>query len=58
MISNPVLYIVAGPNGSGKSLFSNRLTISDLEVFDGDKHLAALVKKYPEPIIATLQGAI
>jgi predicted ABC-type ATPase len=47
-MSNPVLFIVAGPNGSGKSLFSNRLTISDLEVFDGDKHMAALVKKYPE----------
>ena len=47
-MSTPVLYIVAGPNGSGKSLFSNRLTISDFEVFDGDKHMAALVKKYPE----------
>jgi predicted ABC-type ATPase len=47
-MSSPVLYIVAGPNGSGKSLFSKRLTVTDLEVFDGDKHMAALLKKYPE----------
>jgi predicted ABC-type ATPase len=47
-MSNPVLFIVAGPNGSGKSLFSKELTVSDLEVFDGDKHMTALVKKYPE----------
>jgi predicted ABC-type ATPase len=47
-MSNPVLFIVAGPNGSGKSLFSNELTISDLVVFDGDKHMATLIKKYPE----------
>ena len=47
-MSNPGLFIVAGPNGSGKSLFSKELTISDLEVFDGDKHMAVLVKKYPE----------
>jgi predicted ABC-type ATPase len=47
-MSNPVLFIVAGPNGSGKSLFSKELTVSDLEIFDGDKHMAALVKKYPE----------
>jgi predicted ABC-type ATPase len=47
-MSNPVLFIVAGPNGSGKSLFSKELTKSDLEVFDGDKHMAALIKKYPE----------
>lgn len=47
-MSNPVLFIVAGPNGSGKSLFSNELAISDLEVFDGDKHMAALIKQYPE----------
>lgn len=47
-MSNPVLFIVAGPNGSGKSLFSKELTIPDLEIFDGDKHMAALIKKYPE----------
>lgn len=47
-MSNPVLFIVAGPNGSGKSLFSKGLTESDIEVFDGDKHMAALIKKYPE----------
>jgi predicted ABC-type ATPase len=47
-MNNPVLFIVAGPNGSGKSLFSKELTISDFEVFDGDKHMAVLVKKYPE----------
>jgi predicted ABC-type ATPase len=47
-MSNPVLFIVAGPNGSGKSLFSKVLAVSDLEVFDGDKHMAALIKKYPE----------
>jgi predicted ABC-type ATPase len=47
-MSNPDLFIVAGPNGSGKSLFSKELTVSDFEVFDGDKHMAALVKKYPE----------
>jgi predicted ABC-type ATPase len=47
-MSNPVLFIVAGPNGSGKSLFSKKLTTTDLEVFDGDKHMATLAKKYPE----------
>ncbi|HEY8894756.1 MAG TPA: zeta toxin family protein [Niastella sp.] len=47
-MNNPVLFIVAGPNGSGKSLFSKELTIPDLEVFDGDKHMEALLKKYPE----------
>ena len=47
-MSNPVLFIVAGPNGSGKSLFSKVLTASDFAVFDGDKHMAALIKKYPE----------
>jgi predicted ABC-type ATPase len=47
-MTNPALFIVAGPNGSGKSLFSKEFTVSDLEVFDGDKHMAALVKKYPE----------
>jgi predicted ABC-type ATPase len=47
-MTNPDLFIVAGPNGSGKSLFSKELTVSDLEVFDGDKHMVALVKRYPE----------
>lgn len=47
-MNNPALFIVAGPNGSGKSLFSKELTVSDLEVFDGDKHMAALLKKFPE----------
>jgi len=42
------LFVVAGPNGSGKSLFSKELTISDYEVFDGDKHMSALVKQFPE----------
>jgi predicted ABC-type ATPase len=42
------LFVVAGPNGSGKSLFSKELTESDYEVFDGDKHMAELVKKFPE----------
>lgn len=44
----PKLFVVAGPNGSGKSLFSKELTISDFEVFDGDKHMAKLVKEFPE----------
>ncbi|MCS3800075.1 hypothetical protein [Niastella sp. OAS944] len=44
----PALFIVAGPNGAGKSLFSKELTVTELEVFDGDKHMTALVKKYPE----------
>jgi len=44
-MNNPVLFIVAGPNGSGKSLFSKELTVSDLKVFDGDKHMADLIKK-------------
>jgi len=47
-MSNPVLFIVAGPNGSGKSLFSKEFTESEIEIFDGDKHMAALLKKYPE----------
>ena len=44
----PQLFIVAGPNGSGKSLFSKELTISDLGVFDGDKHMVHLAKVFPE----------
>jgi predicted ABC-type ATPase len=47
-MTNPALFIVAGPNGAGKSLFSKELTATELEVFDGDKHMTALVKKYPE----------
>lgn len=47
-MTNPGLFIVAGPNGAGKSLFSKELTATELEVFDGDKHMTALVKKYPE----------
>lgn len=47
-MTNPCLFIVAGPNGSGKSLFSKELTATELEVFDGDKHMTALMKKYPE----------
>jgi predicted ABC-type ATPase len=47
-MNTPSLFIVAGPNGSGKSLFSKELTASDYEVFDGDKHMAGLVKKFPE----------
>lgn len=44
----PNLFVVAGPNGAGKSLFSKELTESDFEVFDGDKHMTALVKQFPE----------
>ncbi|WP_343303969.1 zeta toxin family protein [Chitinophaga niabensis] len=44
----PQLFIVAGPNGAGKSLFSAELTTTDFEVFDGDKHMAALKAKFPE----------
>ena len=44
----PLLFIVAGPNGSGKSLFSATITQVTGEVFDGDKHLAALKKSFPE----------
>jgi predicted ABC-type ATPase len=47
-MTNPALFIVAGPNGAGKSLFSKELTATDFEVFDGDKHMTALMKKYPE----------
>ena len=47
-MTNHALFIVAGPNGSGKSLFSKKLTDSAFEVFDGDKHMVALMKKYPE----------
>lgn len=47
-MTNPGLFIVAGPNGAGKSLFSKKLTDSAFEVFDGDKHMVALMKKYPE----------
>ncbi len=47
-MSNPGLFIIAGPNGAGKSLFSKELAITDLEIFDGDKHMAVLAKKYPE----------
>ena len=50
-MSNPVLFIIAGPNGSGKSLFSKKLTTSDLEVFDGDKHMAALIKNIQKRVV-------
>jgi predicted ABC-type ATPase len=43
-MTNPALFIVAGPNGAGKSLFSKELTATELDVFDGDKHMSALVK--------------
>ncbi|MGN7986056.1 zeta toxin family protein [Pedobacter sp. 22226] len=44
----PKLFIVAGPNGAGKSLFSAQLTESDFIVFDGDKHMTAIRRKFPE----------
>lgn len=47
-MNNPGLFIVAGPNGAGKSLFSKALVITEPELFDGDKHMAVLEKKYPE----------
>ena len=47
-MNNPGLFIIAGPNGAGKSLFSKALVITEPEIFDGDKHMAILVKKYPE----------
>lgn len=47
-MTNLGLFIVAGPNGAGKSLFSKELTDSAFEVFDGDKHMTALMRKYPE----------
>lgn len=47
-MTNPALFIIAGPNGAGKSLFSKEITDTELEVFDGDKHMSALIKKYPE----------
>lgn len=54
----PSLFVVAGPNGSGKSLFSKELTQSDFEVFDGDKHMTELVKKYPETGSEALESYI
>ncbi len=47
-MSNPRLFIVAGPNGAGKSLFSNKLSQTDFDVFDGDKYITTLKNKYPE----------
>lgn len=47
-MSAPRLFIIAGPNGSGKSLFSQVLSGLELNVFDGDKHMSLLVKKFPE----------
>lgn len=44
----PSLFIVAGPNGSGKSLFSQILTESDFQVFDGDKHMTTLSIQFSE----------
>ncbi|WP_285054541.1 zeta toxin family protein [Pedobacter ginsengisoli] len=57
-MSAPRLFVVAGPNGSGKSLFSKELTESDFEVFDGDKHLTALRKQYPETGSDALQSHV
>ncbi|MNI54262.1 Zeta toxin [compost metagenome] len=47
-MSRPRLFIIAGPNGSGKSLFSKALSQSDYEVFDGDKHMTHLSKKFSD----------
>ena len=44
----PSLFVIAGPNGSGKSLFSKALSAADYTVFDGDKHLTGLSKKFSE----------
>jgi predicted ABC-type ATPase len=60
-MSSPDLFIIAGPNGSGKSLFSKELAITDLEIFDGDKHMAVLVKKYPawvQPVLDKFQDFV
>lgn len=57
-MTNPALFIVAGPNGAGKSLFSKEITATELDVFDGDKHMSALGKKYPETGSETLWSYI
>jgi len=54
----PSLFIVAGPNGAGKSLFSNSLVEVDFEVFDGDKHFAALKRLYPETGSEALENSV
>lgn len=44
----PHLFIVAGPNGAGKSLFSAMLAPTEFDVFDGDKYITELKKRFPE----------
>lgn len=44
----PELFVIAGPNGAGKSLFSSVIAKTELEVFDGDKHITVLRQQYPE----------
>lgn len=47
-VEKPHLFIVAGPNGAGKSLFSSTLAPTEYEVFDGDKYVTELKKRFPE----------
>jgi predicted ABC-type ATPase len=46
MTTPPQLYFIAGPNGAGKSTFSKTLTPPGALIFDPDKELALIEKKY------------
>ncbi len=50
----PSLYIIAGPNGAGKSTFSAGLVPSGITIFDGDKMLRELERKFPSVDVGDL----
>ena len=47
-MSQPKLFVVAGPNGSGKSTLSQGLVTPGTFVFDGDREMLQLQKKFPD----------
>jgi len=57
-VEKPHLFIVAGPNGAGKSLFSANLAPTEFEVFDGDKYVTELKKRFPETGSDVLQNRV
>ncbi len=57
-MSGRLLTIFARPNGAGKSTLSNMMVEPDTFVFDGDKELTVLQKRFNETHSATLMESV
>jgi predicted ABC-type ATPase len=57
-MSRPVLTIIAGPNGAGKSTLSDMMVEPGTFIFDGDRELAELQKRFSETDSSTLMETV